>query len=1076
MSNGVKGFTAFVTAAAVMAFSIPITAFSVAVGDTDTHNKKAAVSSQFGTVSMPVLRTVSAGEGTELELSAPYTPLGSLSSSAADEFFPASFDMRTVYGSTSVKNQGVYGTCWAHAAIASAESSMLSSVPYIDLSELHAAYYNYYGYDQLEPVKNTASDILAEGGNARMIANIWSQWIGPVSESRLPYDELGFFDNSTDVDLMEFQSDYHMKNAYNFDFDSERSNFDEVNALVKSFVSKGQAVDVSYMSDKTKNWSAAFNSSNSSRKPRFANHAVTIVGWDDDFPAANFKNRPKGNGAWLCKNSWGTRDGDEGYLWISYYDGTLSEFAVFELENTDEHDLIYQYDSFLPVQTLSAYDTAEENGPSYMADIFTSSGHTQLSAVGTYIYNSGTHYEITVYTGLTDSDDPSSGKASAVTKGRCDVTGYFTIDLNEPVILHKDEKFGVVVKLYCEDSPFVMPIESSLYVETADGRKIDISTYASDNKINMLTGRGQSFFSTDGADWKDVCDEKLSYTEEDKELLLNSFIEQLYDGITEDDDDLWRDAEKSEKRYKELFDLGDIKISLGNLTLKAYGEPVGKVKYSIPAGAVAPDETVELSCDNSNDGIYYSFNEGGDKLYESPITVTEAVKLSAYAVINGVKCDVLSERSFQPKYAEFNWLSYRPVGEKFSRDLRYAQRNSYNDYTINIPEEYDSLSLRLGTLYTAEYNGKSYAPMSVIERIPAGYGETDVKILLKGENCADNTVTLRINRALVSFDEASGTIARSIADVIYAADGTELSVGDDVLGYAGEVITAVKDGREVPVNVPERSDLSGRKINYAAEALGPFTKEEADRLEIALDNSKYKDFSSAKGRIISGADVSSDDYGMYYINIIPGESFRLRAAGGGGSFGSTEISYVIPEPPSRVPKLSDVRNYDSEHLCFEDDVYEYTTGGRLSDIILEEMSGAFGYSEEEYTQLMMKRMGVDRSQLCRIVGSGFRPCKLLDKSVENYVRYSATGTEFASAVLYIPPSAAAEEGDIDGNGAVNAIDATMVLCHYAAISIGQKSELNDEQLKLADMDKNGAVNAVDASMILGIYAERAVKR
>ena len=453
-----RSFAAFLTSA-VTCLSVPENVFAETRLILEHNNKEAVVSAHSGTLSMPVLRTVAAQDGVRFEPSAPSQPVGQNNVKAGSTAeLPAQFDMRKVYGSTSVKNQGSYGTCWVHAAVASAESSMLPYVPYIDLSELHTAYYNYRGYDQLRPMSPYTTDILSEGGNARMITNLWSQWIGPVTEDKLPYENTGFFDNRTDADLMNYQSDYHLKNAYNFEYDSERSNFEEINAVVKDFLYKGQAVDVSYWSDKGKNWSSKYNSSYSERKPRFANHAVTIVGWDDSFPASHFKKKPKGDGAWLCQNSWGTHDGDDGYFWLSYYDGTLSDFAVYELENSDEHDIIYQYDSFIPIQTMSAYDSAEENGPSYMADIFTSVGDIQLSAVGTYIYNPGTDYEITIYSGLKDENDPSSGTASAVTKGRCDMTGFFTVDLDEPVILTGSEKFSVVVKLYCDDTPFVLPL------------------------------------------------------------------------------------------------------------------------------------------------------------------------------------------------------------------------------------------------------------------------------------------------------------------------------------------------------------------------------------------------------------------------------------------------------------------------------------------------------------------------------------------------------------------------------------------------------------------------------------------
>ena len=60
-----------------------------------------------------------------------------------------------------------------------------------------------------------------------------------------------------------------------------------------------------------------------------SNHAISIVGWDDHYSKDNFLITPPGDGAWIIKNSWGTQFGDNGFLYISYYDKTfLSETII----------------------------------------------------------------------------------------------------------------------------------------------------------------------------------------------------------------------------------------------------------------------------------------------------------------------------------------------------------------------------------------------------------------------------------------------------------------------------------------------------------------------------------------------------------------------------------------------------------------------------------------------------------------------------------------------------------------------------------------------------------------------------
>ncbi len=69
----------------------------------------------------------------------------------------------------------------------------------------------------------------------------------------------------------------------------------------------------------------------------------------------------------------------------------------------------------------------------------------------------------------------------------------------------------------------------------------------------------------------------------------------------------------------------------------------------------------------------------------------------------------------------------------------------------------------------------------------------------------------------------------------------------------------------------------------------------------------------------------------------------------------------------------------------------------------------------------------------------------------------------------IPPSASGL-GDVDKNGAINAVDASYVLTEYASTSTNHAPSFTAEQTAAADVNKDGSVNAVDASYILSYYA------
>ena len=61
-------------------------------------------------------------------------------------------------------------------------------------------------------------------------------------------------------------------------------------------------------------------------------------------------------------------------------------------------------------------------------------------------------------------------------------------------------------------------------------------------------------------------------------------------------------------------------------------------------------------------------------------------------------------------------------------------------------------------------------------------------------------------------------------------------------------------------------------------------------------------------------------------------------------------------------------------------------------------------------------------------------------------------------------------GDIDDNGTIDAIDASLALTEYASVSTGKGSTLTDNQFKAADVNNDKIIDAIDASNILTYYS------
>lgn len=981
---------------------------------------------------------------------------GEISINGESVTLPESFDMRDEGTITSVKNQGAYGTCWTFSSAASAETSLLESVPSINLSEWHTAYYPYIGGDQIEINTDTLNDHLQYGGTVYVAANLWAQWMGPVSEEKLPYGNEEMLEDEAVVSRYENDADYHLENAYLFDYEKDGSNRDYVNSLIKQFIYDGMAVDVSFS---TEGYSYATNACYSTLKPREANHSVTIAGWDDNFTASNFDGN---TGAWLCRNSWDTGFGDNGYFWISYADASLCEFGVFELGAADNYTVNYQHDTFVPTQTMSADDNEDINQPSYMANVFTAEETQQLEAISTYINNPGTKYEITVYTGITDPSDPASGTASAVTSGMSELTGYLTIELDENVRIEEGEQFSVVVKMYCEDSKYVLPLETCMLLEdSGTGSYIPLSSYTTYESISEYTGENESFYSEDGAEWTDVTEKNYEYTEEEKNELLEQVIAEN-DDMTED----------QIQAYRDLFEGRDLKVVMGNMSLKAFANPCSTVDFSHISGNVPLDESVELSVKDGSD-IWYSINGGEELLYTAPIAITEETEISASA--DGVN---YTTRKYTPAKAEFIDLGYfTSLLYTNYNDILYAERADESTYNIYLSGAESSVQLFPVSAADVYMDGELMTKNEFTSKLPLDYGVNIFEFTLSQENRLDNAVTLNIYREMVNIDLETETVTFDANVELTAEDGTVFASGDSVSDYAGQTLTASADGITEEISVPERAVVPDMELDYYNETLNFLSNAEAEFAEYAAgENPSASDFISVAPRCIDGQNITSGMVMNKAFRVIPGETVTIRIAPGNGMFGSEPVTYEIPqagEAPEENP------GYTLEEGVYYLDYSDTLEYGVITSVGTEEMlaesAEMFGYDTETYAALMMERYGVsDRSELLKLMGAEWDAIFEVsaEENPEIAVRYYSQYDGFASKVKFFT-FIGYQKGDMDLNGAIDALDASKALTYYAETSVGNTPEITAEEFYAGDYDCNNKIDALDASEILTYYAKKA---
>ena len=353
-------------------------------------------------------------------------------------------------------------------------------------------------------------------GNSYISSSYLTNGSGAIAESDMP------FENNEDViDISQIQNKKVISQVYDTEMFAKYTskNSEEMRKIKEHIQNFGSVFATLHGNSIGTNGERCYNNetgakycSNSSK--HYIDHAVSIIGWDDNYSIENFVEgqRPKENGAWIVKNSWGERIenwlsvvkklvfysqkdefikkginspeqipneiiekmgytiegdkaylkyGDKGIIYVSYEDANISTglTGISKAKDKTEYDYIYQYDELYPTNL----NKIENSNKFMLCNKFDkkTNGTEFLTQVGIDVFNT---YTCKVYVNP-NGTEISKEKLQLVQlkDGESETfsTGYHTLEFAKPIKL-TGSSYAVVIEVESEENESYVLLESKI--------------------------------------------------------------------------------------------------------------------------------------------------------------------------------------------------------------------------------------------------------------------------------------------------------------------------------------------------------------------------------------------------------------------------------------------------------------------------------------------------------------------------------------------------------------------------------------------------------------------------------------